>query len=80
MSMSKRAAKTPESTVRFPFVIYGFSLAEMGKLGAPFLLGRALEEEGPNLFDIGGQARKKVARFLGLRSLIGYLWGNWSNM
>jgi hypothetical protein len=28
----------------------GFSLAEMGKLGAPFLQGRALEEEGSEPF------------------------------
>jgi hypothetical protein len=30
---------------RYPFVIYGFSLAETENLGRPFLLGRALEIE-----------------------------------
>jgi hypothetical protein len=40
-------------TVRYLFVILGFSLAETENLKDRFLLGRALKPRGPNLFDIG---------------------------
>jgi hypothetical protein len=42
--------KSGAYTVRYLFVIYGFSIAETENLGTRFLLGRAPEGEGSEPF------------------------------
>jgi len=55
--------------VRYLFVTCGFLVAETENLRRQFLLRRAPEARGPNLFDIAGNAERKTRRFLTLSTV-----------
>ncbi len=61
--------------IRYHFVICGFSVAETENLGKLFLLGRALEFDHLERFDIGPKSepnRGQIGVFAGYGSLICY--------
>jgi hypothetical protein len=71
-AMARRASMIPVTpgayTVRYSRgcgIVSGFSLAETENLGPPFLLGRALEGEGSEPFDIGLPPISKLRRRAG---------------